>query len=89
MAEAAFDSLDPHERRAAHDTGVRIQDRILIALSQLVTGMATDGIELVSGDGVPLVLSPAPSDSNTAAADSAPPANATDTTDATPTAEQG
>jgi hypothetical protein len=86
ISEAAFDSLDPHERRQAHDTGVRIQDRILITLSQLVTGMASDGIELVSVDGVPQVLSPAPSDGSTAAADSSPPENATD---ATATAEQG
>jgi hypothetical protein len=48
--------------------------------------MASDGIELVSADGVPQVLSPDPSDGSTAAADSSPLANATD---ATATAEQG
>lgn len=57
--EHTFDSLDPAARRAAHDLGVRIQDRLLSTLSQLVIGMATDGVELVSDTGVPLVLNPA------------------------------
>jgi len=56
--EHSFDSLDPAARRAAHDLGVRIQDRLLSTLSQLVIGMATDGVELVSDTGVPAVLDP-------------------------------
>ncbi len=57
--EHAFDSLDPAARRSAHDLGVRIQDRLLSTLSQLVVGMTTDGVELVSDTGVPLALNPA------------------------------
>ena len=41
------------------DLGVRIQDRLLSTLSQLVVGMTTDGVELVSDTGVPLALNPA------------------------------
>lgn len=50
--DEAFDSLDPDARRAAHDLGVRVQDRLLRCLSQLVEGMAADGAELVD-DGLP------------------------------------
>lgn len=53
----SFDSLDPHARRAAHDLGVRIQDRLMASLSQLTIGMTRDGIELVGEDGVPLAFS--------------------------------
>jgi len=50
--DAAFDSLDPDARRAAHDVGVRVQDRVLRCLSRLVQGMVTDGVELLH-DGLP------------------------------------
>ena len=53
----SFDNLDPHARRAAHDLGVRIQDRLMASLSQLTVGMTRDGIELVGDDGVPLAFS--------------------------------
>ncbi len=53
----SFDGLDPHARRAAHDLGVRIQDRLMASLSQLTIGMTRDGIELVGDDGVPLAFS--------------------------------
>lgn len=49
--------LDPATRRAAHDLGVRIQDRLLHTLSTLVAGMAADGADLVDGRGVPRALS--------------------------------
>ncbi|MCP4868383.1 MAG: hypothetical protein GY898_06670 [Proteobacteria bacterium] len=49
---AAFDSLDPDARRAAHDVGQRCQDRLLRCLSRLVEGMAKDGVELLD-DGLP------------------------------------
>ena len=60
---SSFDSLSPDERREAHDIGVRIQDRLLITLSRLVDGMASDGVELVADDGVPRALSSQPTDS--------------------------
>ena len=50
---ASFEAIDPQQRRDAHDLGVRIQDRLLGCLTQLVEGMATDGVELVDGQGVP------------------------------------
>jgi hypothetical protein len=52
----SFEALSPEQRRQAHDLGVRVQDRLLLSLSQLVEGMATDGVELVGDDGVPLAL---------------------------------
>lgn len=52
--EAAFDSLTPDERRAAHDLGVRVQDRIVRALARLAEGMANDGVELADDRGVPV-----------------------------------
>lgn len=51
--EAAFTSLDPEARRAAHDLGVRCQDRLVRALARLVEGMAEDGVEWVDERGVP------------------------------------
>ena len=51
--DSDFDELEPLERRAAHDLGVRIQDRLLRALSRLVEGMAADGVDLVDDKGVP------------------------------------
>lgn len=50
--EESFRSLTPDERRAAHDLGVRVQDRVVRALSRLVEGMAEDGVELVDDRGV-------------------------------------
>ncbi|MEE2828675.1 MAG: hypothetical protein VX498_05780 [Myxococcota bacterium] len=51
--DSDFDALEPMERRAAHDLGLRIQDRLLRALSRLVEGMAADGVDLVDDEGVP------------------------------------
>jgi len=49
-----FDSLTPDERRAAHDLGIRVQDRLVRALARLVEGMADDGVELIDPRGVPV-----------------------------------
>ncbi len=51
--DASFDSLTPGERRAAHDLGVCVQDRVLRCLSRLVEGMARDGADLVDDGGLP------------------------------------
>ena len=51
--EASFTSLSPEQRRAAHDSGARCQDRLVRVLARLVEGMATDGVELVDDRGVP------------------------------------
>ena len=42
--DPAFDSQRPGQRRAAHDLGVRVQDRLLRALARLAEGMASDGV---------------------------------------------
>lgn len=57
--EESYDELDPMERRAAHDLGVRVQDRLMNSLSRLVEGMARDGAELVDEAGLPEAFSPA------------------------------
>ena len=51
--EASFHSLSPHDRRAAHDLGVRAQDRLVRTLARLVEDMARDGADLVDDRGVP------------------------------------
>jgi hypothetical protein len=65
-SEAAF-ALSPAERRRLHDLGVRIQDRLLDALSQLVADMARDGADLLDGVGLPRSYSgpPGPEDGAT------------------------
>ncbi len=60
--DAAFDSLDPDARRAAHDVGVRVQDRVLRCLSRLVEGMAGDGVELLN-EGLPVPFTEPPDQS--------------------------
>lgn len=50
----SFDSLTPEQRRAAHDLGVRVQDRVVRALARLAEGMAEDGVELADARGVPV-----------------------------------
>ena len=57
---SSFEALSPEQRRKAHDLGVRVQDRLLLSLSLLVEGMATDGVELVGDDGVPVALAQGP-----------------------------
>jgi len=52
-SEAAFDDLDPAQRRDAHDIGVRIADRLVHTLARLVAGMAEDGADLVDERGLP------------------------------------
>jgi hypothetical protein len=52
---AAFDALDPDQRRDAHALGCRIQDRLVRALARLVAGMAADGADLIDEEGNPRV----------------------------------
>ena len=63
--DSSLERLDPATRRAAHDLGVRIQDRLLHTLSTLVAGMAADGADLVDDRGVPRALSGASADAAT------------------------
>ncbi len=51
--DVSFDSLSPDQRRAAHDLGVRVQDRLVRCLARLVEGMATDGADLLDERGLP------------------------------------
>lgn len=48
--------LDPRTRRAVHDLAVRVQDRVMVLLADLVHDMANDGLELVDQRGVPTVM---------------------------------
>ena len=61
---ACFNELDPQERRAAHDLGVRIQDRLMATLAELVVGMTQDGVELVGSNGVLEAFTSAPGQEN-------------------------
>lgn len=54
--EPAFASLSPAERRAAHDVGVRVVDRLSRVLARLVEDMATDGADLVDDTGLPAAM---------------------------------
>ncbi len=51
--DPSFDSLSPEQRRAAHDLGVRVQDRLVRCLARLVEGMASDGADLLDERGLP------------------------------------
>jgi len=48
-----LDSLTPEERRDAHDKAVRLSDRLMSLMAELVSGMAADGADLVDDRGVP------------------------------------
>jgi hypothetical protein len=50
---ALFSELSPQQRRDAHALGCRLQDRLLVVLSQLVAEMASDGADLVDEGGLP------------------------------------
>ena len=53
--DRCFDDLDPQQRRALHEQGCAIQDRLVTVLARLVVDMAEDGADLVDGRGNPRV----------------------------------